>query len=88
MLNRARGDHLDYEPGHGWNCSNAGYYFARRKIEQITSQDIGSALRHLVFNPLGLASVRLGGYSPIQLFLLCPSTLGVAGARPGTTPAR
>jgi CubicO group peptidase (beta-lactamase class C family) len=59
MLNCVRADHLDYEPGHGWNYSNVGYYFVRRRIEQITSQDIGSALRHLVFDPLGLASVRL-----------------------------
>jgi CubicO group peptidase (beta-lactamase class C family) len=51
-----RADHLDYEPGHGWNYSNVGYYFIRQKIEQITSQDIGSALRR---DPLGLASVRL-----------------------------
>jgi D-alanyl-D-alanine carboxypeptidase len=59
MLNRVRVDHLDYEPGCGWNYSNVGYYFVRLKIEQVTSQDIGSALRQLVFDPLGLASVRL-----------------------------
>ena len=52
-------DHLDYEPGCGWNYSNVGYYFVRQRIEQATSHDIGSALRHLVFDPLGLASVRL-----------------------------
>jgi D-alanyl-D-alanine carboxypeptidase len=59
MLNRVGADHLDYEPGRGWNYSNVGYYFVRQKIEQVTSQDIGSALRHLVFDPLELASVRL-----------------------------
>jgi D-alanyl-D-alanine carboxypeptidase len=59
MLDRVGADHLDYEPGHGWNYSNVGYYFVRQKIELITAQDIGSALRRLVFDPLGLASVRL-----------------------------
>ncbi len=59
MLNRVAADHLDYEPGHGWNYSNVGYYLVRRKIEQVTAQGIGSALRRLVFDPLGLASVRL-----------------------------
>jgi D-alanyl-D-alanine carboxypeptidase len=59
MLDRVEADRLDYEPGHGWNYSNVGYYFVRRKIEQITAQDIGSALRRLVFDPLRLASVRL-----------------------------
>jgi D-alanyl-D-alanine carboxypeptidase len=59
MLNRVGGDRLHYEPGCGWNYSNVGYYFVRQKIEQVTSQDIGSALRQLVFDPLGLASVRL-----------------------------
>lgn len=59
MLKRVEADHLDYEPGHGWNYSNVGYYFVRRKIERVTAQDIGSALRLLVFDALGLASVRL-----------------------------
>jgi D-alanyl-D-alanine carboxypeptidase len=59
MLDRVGADHLDYEPGHGWNYSNVGYYIVRQKIEQITAQDISSALRRLVFDPLGLASVRL-----------------------------
>jgi D-alanyl-D-alanine carboxypeptidase len=59
MLNQVGDNHLDYEPGCGWNYSNVGYYLVRQKIEQVTSQDIGSALRQLVFDPLGLASVRL-----------------------------
>jgi D-alanyl-D-alanine carboxypeptidase len=59
MLDRVGASHLDYQPGHGWNYSNVGYYFIRQKIEQITAQDIGSALRRLVFDPLRLASVRL-----------------------------
>jgi D-alanyl-D-alanine carboxypeptidase len=59
MLDRVEADRLDYEPGHGWNYSNVGYYLVRRKIEQITAQDIGTALRRLVFDPLRLTSVRL-----------------------------
>jgi D-alanyl-D-alanine carboxypeptidase len=59
MLKRAAADRLDFQPGHGWNYSNIGYYFVRQKIEQVTAQDIGSALRRLVFDPLGLSSVRI-----------------------------
>jgi D-alanyl-D-alanine carboxypeptidase len=59
MLTRVAAHRPDYERGHGWNYSNVGYYLVRRKIEQVMAQDIGSALRRLVFDPLGLASVGL-----------------------------
>jgi D-alanyl-D-alanine carboxypeptidase len=50
MLTRVAAHRPDYEPGHGWNYSNVGYYLVRRKIEQVMAQDIGSALRRLVFD--------------------------------------
>jgi CubicO group peptidase (beta-lactamase class C family) len=53
LLDRVGADRLDFEPGHGWRYSNVGYFFIRRKIEQTTGHDIGSALRHLVFDALG-----------------------------------
>ena len=59
LLDRVGADRLDFEPGHGWRYSNVGYFFIRRKIEEITGHDIGSALRHLVFDALGLNSVRI-----------------------------
>ena len=58
LLERVGADRLDFEPGQGWRYSNVGYFFIRSKIEEITGQDIGSALRQLVFDPLGLSSVR------------------------------
>jgi D-alanyl-D-alanine carboxypeptidase len=59
LLERVAADRLDFEPGHGWCYSNVGYFFVRRSIEEATGRDIGSALRQLVFDALGLDSVRL-----------------------------
>ena len=59
MLARVASDRLDFEPGHGWCYSNVGYFFVRQTIEEATGQDLDSALRHLVFDALGLDSVRL-----------------------------
>jgi CubicO group peptidase (beta-lactamase class C family) len=59
LLDRVGADRLDFDPGHGWRYSNVGYLFVRQFIEKAVGRDIGSALRYLVFNPLGLASVRL-----------------------------
>ncbi len=59
MLDRARADHLDFEPGKGWHYSNIGYFFVRRIIEEATDHDIGVALRRLVFDALDLRSVHL-----------------------------
>jgi D-alanyl-D-alanine carboxypeptidase len=59
LLSRVVADRLDFEPGRGWRYSNVGYLFVRRIIEQTTGEDIGSGLRHLVFDALGLSSVRM-----------------------------
>ena len=59
FLDRVGAGRLDFEPGHGWRYSNVGYFFIRRKIEETTGRDIGSALRHLVFDALGLESVHV-----------------------------
>jgi D-alanyl-D-alanine carboxypeptidase len=59
LLDRVGAGRLDFEPGYGWRYSNVGYFFVRRKIEDITGQDIGGALRTLVFDALGLASVHI-----------------------------
>jgi CubicO group peptidase (beta-lactamase class C family) len=59
LLDRVRADRLDFEPGHGWRYSNVGYLFVRQFIEKAVGRDIGSALRYLVFDALGLNSVRL-----------------------------
>jgi CubicO group peptidase (beta-lactamase class C family) len=59
LLDRVDADRLDFEPGNGWRYSNVGYFFIRRKIEEATGHDIGSALQHLVFDALGLKSVQI-----------------------------
>ena len=59
MLERVKAHKLDFEPGNGWEYSNVGYLFVRRLIEKITETDVGEALQNLVFQPLGLASVKL-----------------------------
>jgi D-alanyl-D-alanine carboxypeptidase len=59
LLSRVAADRLDFEPGQGWRYSNVGYFFVRRIIEQTTGEDIGSALRHLIFDALELSSVRM-----------------------------
>ena len=59
LLRRVGADRLDFEPGTGWAYSNVGYFFVCRILEEALNEDIGSVLRRLLFEPLGLASVRL-----------------------------
>jgi len=66
LLERVAADRLDFEPGHGWRYSNVGYFFVRQLIEEAIHLDIGSALQSLVFDGLGLGSVRIAN-SPEDL---------------------
>jgi D-alanyl-D-alanine carboxypeptidase len=59
LLRRVAADRLEFEPGQGWRYSNVGYLVIRQIIERATGQDIGSALRRLVFDALELSSVRM-----------------------------
>jgi CubicO group peptidase (beta-lactamase class C family) len=59
LLDLVAVDRLDFPPGQGWRYSNAGYLFVRQFIENAVGRDIGGALRSLVFDALGLGSVRL-----------------------------
>jgi D-alanyl-D-alanine carboxypeptidase len=59
LLERVAADRLDFDPGHGWRYSNVGYLFVRQFIEEAVGWDIGIALRSLVFDGLGLESVRI-----------------------------
>jgi CubicO group peptidase (beta-lactamase class C family) len=58
LLQRVDAERLDFAPGTGWAYSNVGYFLVRRILEEVLDEDIGSALRRLLFEPLGLASVR------------------------------
>jgi D-alanyl-D-alanine carboxypeptidase len=59
LLARVRLDPFLFAPGTGWSYSNTGYFLVRRLIEQTTDSDIDSALRALVFAPLGIAHTRV-----------------------------
>lgn len=59
LFARVSSDRLDFAPGDGWRYSNVGYLLVRQIIEKAVDRDIGSALRYLVFDSLGLDSVWL-----------------------------
>jgi CubicO group peptidase (beta-lactamase class C family) len=59
LLDRVIPSRLDFDPGRGWHYSNVGYLFVRQLVEEAVGQDIGSALRYLIFDSLGLDSVKL-----------------------------
>jgi CubicO group peptidase (beta-lactamase class C family) len=59
LLDRVGADDLDFMPDTGWRYSNVGYLHVRQLIEQATGNDLDTALRRLVFDELGLASVKL-----------------------------
>jgi len=55
MLARMKGVTL-FSPGQGWAYSNDGYALIRRLIEQTIQADLNSALRTLIFDPVGVHS--------------------------------
>ena len=59
LLARVGADRLDFVSGQGWRYSNVGYFLVRGMIEAATGLDLEMALRRLVFDALGLASVHL-----------------------------
>lgn len=61
LLRRVGAERLQFAPGMGWAYSNVGYLLVRRLIEAAAGADIGTALRALVFAPLGLPGARLAG---------------------------
>jgi len=59
LLARVGADRLLFAPGQGWLYSNIGYLLVRRMIEHQAGEKIGGALRHLLFDPLGLLSTHV-----------------------------
>ncbi len=59
LLDRAQVGRLDFAPGQGWNYSNIGYLMVRRIVEQAFDAPVDVAMKELVFDPLGISSVRL-----------------------------
>ena len=59
LLRRVGADHVVFPPGHGWAYSNVGYLLVRGLLEEVTGEELGAALRRLVFEPLGVPGVRI-----------------------------
>jgi CubicO group peptidase (beta-lactamase class C family) len=59
LLERVDADRLRYDPGEGWEYSNIGYFFVRELIESLTGENLDSALRRLVLEPLRVESPRI-----------------------------
>ena len=59
LLRRVVANRLLFEPGRGWTYSNVGYLFVRRLIENEMGKRFDTALRRLVFEPLGVQEVTL-----------------------------
>jgi CubicO group peptidase (beta-lactamase class C family) len=59
LIERVEAVWKPWEPGTIWAYSNIGYLRVRRRIEEITGEDLGAALTRLVFAPLGVADARL-----------------------------
>lgn len=50
----------DFEPGMRWSYSNAGYILLGAVIEKVTGQRWHEAIRELLLEPAGLATIRYG----------------------------
>ena len=59
LLLRVGADNLAYQPGVGWTYSNAGYLLVRRAIEAAYGADLDTALRELVFAPVGVTDTHI-----------------------------
>jgi CubicO group peptidase (beta-lactamase class C family) len=59
MLDLVRDLPLLFEPGTGWAYSSTGYYLLGFLIERSRRTDYDTALREMIFEPLGMASTRL-----------------------------
>ncbi len=59
LLRRVGADRLAFSPGHGWAYSNVGYLLVRGLVEEVTGEELGAALRRLVFEPLGVPDVKI-----------------------------
>lgn len=59
LLRRVGADRLVFPPGQGWAYSNVGYLLVRGILEEATGDELGTVLRGLVFEPLGVPGVAL-----------------------------
>lgn len=59
LLQAADAERMRSSPGQDFAYSNIGYVFVRQAIERGTGADLGTALRRLVLDPLGISDARL-----------------------------
>lgn len=79
LLRQVPPERLLFSPGSGWSYSNIGYLLVRHEIEAGAGATLDSALRRLIFSPLGIDEVgvaeqpaelpgRMRGYHPGWVF--------------------
>lgn len=61
----AMGHPLHFAPGSAMRYSNTNYILLALILEQVTGQDHASALRKLVFTPLGMIATSTAGHEPL-----------------------
>lgn len=54
IINLINTSDLYFEPGAKWSYSNLGYAVAAKIIEEVSGMDYGSAMKKLLFEPLGM----------------------------------
>jgi CubicO group peptidase (beta-lactamase class C family) len=59
LLQATQAERLRSPPGQAFAYSNIGYVLVRQAIERVTSVDLGTALRRLVLDPLGISDACL-----------------------------
>jgi D-alanyl-D-alanine carboxypeptidase len=60
MLRSASASTLLFAPGARFSYSNIGYLFVRQIVERAADADLNSALKTLVFDPMGITGVFVG----------------------------
>ena len=56
---------LEFNPGEGWNYSNAGYYLAGLIIEKVSGMAYGEYVEEHLFKPAGMHSSFYAGYEQL-----------------------
>jgi CubicO group peptidase (beta-lactamase class C family) len=80
LLERANADALLFPPGTACAYSNIGYAYVRGEIEEQMGADLDTAMRALLFGPLGVGDVRIARTRADMAAIYWP---GLRGYDPG-----
>jgi len=64
IIELIQNDKLNFEPGHGWNYSNTGYYVLRKVIERYANATFAKAIEDFIVEPLRLANTFVAETAP------------------------